>query len=273
MKPSPLRTWVKRLHQSVDSLYSRLVGAAPLGKEISHQRERLSFECFSDFTYSRHSHFGRFLIPESYRGLSRRTCDLKTYQDLFTYTLICDNLPAGARLLEIGGGNSRVARWLEGQFEIWNLDKLEGAGHGPVAGAGEHEPRLVRDYIGSFNQALADHSFDCVFSISTMEHVPEDRSTFADILADTRRLLKPGGVCFHTIDIVLKDGGFWPHRFIDYLYESNVPLNPRVPVEQISADPDLWMLSAYAYYSHWFARTRRPFNAFGRPVAYQVWWR
>lgn len=273
MKPSPLRNTFRLAHRRVDQIAARLAGSRPLGQEAAAHRQPISLAGFAGFTSARHSHFERFIIPPAYRSLHRRFCDLKTYQDLFAYTLIRDVIPAGARLLEIGGGTSRVIPLLEDHYEVWNLDKMEGAGHGPVAAPAAVQPRLVRDYIGAFNPQFDDHSFDCVFSISTLEHVPEDDQVFANIVADIRRLLKPGGISFHTIDIVLKGDSYWPHRFIDYLYANGVPANPRLSPAEILSDPDLWTLSPYAYYSHWFGRTRQRYGSFGRPTGCQVWWR
>ncbi|MBK8551291.1 MAG: hypothetical protein IPL53_09635 [Ignavibacteria bacterium] len=37
------------------------------------------------------------------------------------------------KILEIGGGDSRILKHFSKDFECWNLDKMEGLGNGPVA--------------------------------------------------------------------------------------------------------------------------------------------
>jgi SAM-dependent methyltransferase len=45
---------------------------------------------------------------------------------------------------------------------------------------------------------LADASFDCVFSNSVLEHIP--RNVIAACFAESRRLVKPGGIVFHSVN-------------------------------------------------------------------------
>ena len=46
-----------------------------------------------------------------------------------------------------------------------------------------------------------DDFFDCIFSVSTLEHVPVDRRV--GVLRDIHRALAPGGMELHTIDIAI----------------------------------------------------------------------
>jgi len=45
---------------------------------------------------------------------------------------------------------------------------------------------------------LEPSSFDCFFSIDTLEHIPPE--DLREILVEAKRLLKPGGFCVHCID-------------------------------------------------------------------------
>ncbi|MEP6863175.1 MAG: methyltransferase domain-containing protein [Deltaproteobacteria bacterium] len=45
---------------------------------------------------------------------------------------------------------------------------------------------------------LADASFDCVFSNSVLEHIP--RNVIAACFAESRRIVKPGGIVFHSVN-------------------------------------------------------------------------
>ncbi|GAI29988.1 unnamed protein product, partial [marine sediment metagenome] len=148
---------------------------------VPNMRESLSekrpdADDFDDFTYSKKSHFALFkgYDVELYgKSIDPDACDLKAYQDLLVFSFIKENIPRGSRILDIGGGKSRILNYFKNNYECWNLDKLEGLGNGPVA-VGSEGCRLVKDYIGCFNKELPDNYFDFVFSISALEHVPED---------------------------------------------------------------------------------------------------
>lgn len=45
---------------------------------------------------------------------------------------------------------------------------------------------------------LPDHSIDCVFSVTTFEHIPPD--VLVDIVLETKRILTPTGIAVHLID-------------------------------------------------------------------------
>jgi hypothetical protein len=72
-----------------------------------------------------------FTLMPIYQRQTLNSCDLKVYQDLFVYSFILENIPKGARILEVGGGESRIISCLKEDYEFWNLDKLEGQGQGP----------------------------------------------------------------------------------------------------------------------------------------------
>src|SRR5437773_1657923 len=61
---------------------------------------------FQEFAYSKYSHFSNFEIPDPYQGYRLEACELKVYQDLFIYNFLLRNVKPGAKLLEIGGGES-----------------------------------------------------------------------------------------------------------------------------------------------------------------------
>lgn len=130
------------------------------------------------------------------------TARLKDIQDAFALAML-QNEPPG-RLLELGGGDSRVLPSLSKRHECWNIDKLIGEGGGPVKTRLPKRVRIVRDYMGSFNPEIPDGAFDVVFSISAVEHIPD--SAFADAMRDCYRVLKPGGRMYHAIDVYLFDG-------------------------------------------------------------------
>jgi len=230
----------------------------------------------ADFSYSRLSHF------ELFRDLPFRshnvgdpdpaTCDLKVYQDYLTYCFIRRSVPGGARILEVGGGDSRILRFLSTEYECWSADKCEGFGNGPVQFTSPHY-RTVFDYVGSFNRELPDAYFDLVFSISALEHTPEDQEVFANILADINRVLKRGRPSFHCFDAVLyADGTSWVNGLIPYL-GANAPLTtPVAPMREIQNNSDTYVMSQAAYDATWQSITGVPYSVFGRPLSINLCW-
>jgi SAM-dependent methyltransferase len=95
---------------------------------------------------------------------------------------------SGARVLEIGGGSgyqaSVIASW---SCEVTSVD-LAGR---PVP---EKEYFPVQDYDGRYIPIPAAGA-DVVFSSNVLEHVPH----LPEILAEIRRVLKPGGLAIHTV--------------------------------------------------------------------------
>ena len=49
--------------------------------------------------------------------------------------------------------------------------------------------------------SLPSHSYDAIYSISTIEHIPVDEHQ--SLMAEIARLLKPGGRCVLTVDLFL----------------------------------------------------------------------
>ena len=116
----------------------------------------------------------------------------------------------GARILEVGGGESRVLdRVTAAGNECWNADDFGGSGNGPLHMPKRTEYKIVPVLLGSFSPDIPSNYFDFVFSISVVEHIPgRDLAAF---FADACRVLKPGGVMFHAIDLYLYDDHERPH--------------------------------------------------------------
>jgi len=237
-------------------------------------RRNVTAHNFHNFTYSKRSHFQSLRRHNDNKAESINDCDLKIYQDMLVYNFILDNFPRGARLLEIGGGDSRVITWLKHRYEFWNLDKLEGVGNGLTAIPEIAGVRLVRDYIGAFSEELTNGYFDGVFSISVMEHVPTDPATMGNISNDVLRLLKPGGFSLHCIDAVIKKTNIKIHPLVQYLYNTVEIINPFIGEDAIRNDPDLWGMSSSAYNRLWSAACKNlDYETFGIPISYNLLWR
>lgn len=233
-------------------------------------------ENVADFSYSKLSHFRLFRNLEfrSYNvgDPDPAICDLKVYQDYLTYCFIRRNVAPGSRILEVGGGDSRVLKFFSSDYECWNADKCEGLGNGPVQFSSPHY-RIVYDYVGSFNTELPARYFDFVFSISALEHTPEDQAVRVNVLADLSRVLKPGGQSLHCFDAILRTAGrTWVNGLIPYLYR-HAPVTTRlVPVAEIDADPDTYAMSQQAYEANWQPITKEPYGTFGRAISLSLFW-
>lgn len=226
---------------------------------------------FGNFTYSKNSHFAKFKRFGWALNTKPETCDLKVYQDLLVYNFIIQNIPLGSKLLEIGGGQSRLIEVLKDDYECWNLDKFEGVGNGPVSAYEAKDHRIVLDYIGNFNQALPDNYFDCVFSISTLEHIwPEDNENFKNICDDIDRVLKPGGLCLCCIDIVLRPTEMWTNGILPYMIKNIKMLHPITPFAEITLDPDTYFMSKIAYERSWHGVINKTYEDFGKPLSYNL---
>lgn len=126
---------------------------------------------------------------------------LKGVQDTFILSQLTGR--TGLKVLEMGGGASRVLPHLADTNECWNADKLEGVGDGPKRIPQSKGIKLVRAFVSEFSPELPDNYFDVVFSISVVEHVPDPE--YADMIKDCARILKPGGMLIHAIDAYLVD--------------------------------------------------------------------
>jgi hypothetical protein len=232
----------------------------------------------AEFTYSKLAHFDLF------RGLPFQSfnvgdpdpavCDLKVYQDYLTYCFIRNNIPRGSKILEVGGGDSRILKYFSSEHECWNIDKYEGLGNGPV-GFTSPDYKIVYDFIGSFNPALPGGHFDLVFSISALEHTPDDSLVRSALAEDIERVLKPGGFSFHCLDIVLRPGSgrHWYNTLISYFYEVREVLNPLVGPAEVLSDPRTYFMSEAAYDASWKTILQAPYEAFGLPASYNLLWR
>ena len=141
--------------------------------------------------------------------------DLKNVQRPWTVKAILGTVPLGSKLLEIGGGLPLVAGMLtELDYQVTLVDAYEGMGNGPT----EYETyvqqfpdvKLVKSYFGSDLSGYDESSFDCIYSISVLEHIPQQG--IKEIYEGIRKFLKPGGLSIHCIDVVIQGNGTQGHE-------------------------------------------------------------
>jgi len=126
---------------------------------------------------------------------------LKTWQDMAVYERLRD--ATGLRIAEIGGGASRILPKLAEHNTCFNVDKFTGQHGGPKTEHIIDGVTNVPAYLGEYSLDLPDNSFDVVFSVNVVEHVPHTATVaFID---DLLRILKPGGVCYHAMSMYVGD--------------------------------------------------------------------
>ncbi|MYL83379.1 glycosyltransferase [Desulfovibrio aerotolerans] len=225
---------------------------------------------FLPWRTSRKSHFAAFTPPPPLAFRDAGLADLKYYQHLLAWQVLTASLPDGARVLEIGGGVARLGHALAARFDYTNLDPLAGCGSGPTSAPAEYPGRLVRAALGEFSSALANASFDAVFSVSALENVPDDPDGWRDLTADLARLARPGGLHLHLFDVVARPDGPWTCGFLPYLLARLGRRDELIPFHEIAADPDWHHLSQAAYERNWLPVTGVPFAAFGRAFSWNL---
>jgi hypothetical protein len=150
---------------------------------------------------------------ESLDELSQITAfdgDLKNVQRPWAVKAVLANGPAPARLLEIGGGEPIVSGFLsELGYDVTLVDPYDGFGNGPTDYQRYVEffphVRIVREYFRPGMDALEAGSFDAIFSISVLEHIPSDAlSSCFEAMAE---FLRPEGVSIHCFDFIVQGPG------------------------------------------------------------------
>ncbi|MBU1288230.1 MAG: methyltransferase domain-containing protein, partial [Alphaproteobacteria bacterium] len=163
---------------------------------------------------------------------SKLSFQLKTMQDLAMYALLRGM--KDQTIAEIGGGDSRILPQLAKSNRCFNIEPFEGADNGPKGEVKIAGVENIRTTVGRFDPTLKDASFDVVFSVSVVEHVADPE--FPAFLEDNIRILKPGGVMYHAIDMYLSDSptDFWRDRF-DMYRKAVTERDDLVPIGPIGA--------------------------------------
>lgn len=135
--------------------------------------------------------------------------DLKDVQRPWMIKSIIENLPVGSKLLEIGGGEPVAADALQRLgYEVTIVDPYDGSGNGPhiYGNYVKNYPgvKIIKSYFDE-NTPLQLQAYDCIFSISVLEHVPHLK--LKDVFSGISKFLKPGGCSIHCTDLVI--AGEW----------------------------------------------------------------
>jgi glycosyltransferase involved in cell wall biosynthesis/SAM-dependent methyltransferase len=191
--------------------------------------------------------------------------DLKNVQRPWTVKAILGMVPRGSRLLEIGAGEPWIADILSrAGYEVWIADPYDGSGNGPTELEQFMEEcpnvRFLRDFFGDQLLDVPAAMFDCIYSVSVLEHIDDD-----GLLAMGRgmkRFLKPDGVSLHAIDHVQRGMGqredLQRLELLSRMFGiEDVEL--RSTLQRLDRDLDVYTLSAEAF-NYW--RGQRPYDEF-----------
>jgi glycosyltransferase involved in cell wall biosynthesis/SAM-dependent methyltransferase len=145
-------------------------------------------------------------------SLATASRDLKDVQRPWAVKAILGSVEPGARLLEIGAGEPLVAELLARLgYDVTVVDPYDGRDRGPadvdaVKTAAPH----VRVVQGLFPRDVGDdEQFDCIYSISVLEHLPAD--ALDGLGEQIARFGRNGGRTIHAIDHVLRGPGDAEH--------------------------------------------------------------
>jgi Methyltransferase domain len=152
---------------------------------------------------------------ENLSPLATKSGDLKDVQRPWMIKAVLGSVPRGARLLEIGAGEPIVADLLARLgYQLTVVDPYDGSGNGPreyeYFRATYPHIRFLREELTEAVTGLEPASFDCVYSISVIEHIPIPQ--VPRLCAGIKKfLIASTGITIHAIDHVLMGQGDLHH--------------------------------------------------------------
>ena len=189
---------------------------------------------------------------ETMPGLASASGDMKNAQRCWMVKAVLSSVPRGGRLIEIGAGEPLVAGLLSRLgYEVIVVDPYDGSGNGPREYSrftrAYPDLRFVRDQFPP-REGLRD-AFDCVYSISVLEHVPLE--AIDGVIAGAAELLdERGGCSIHAVDHVLAGWGAEAHREGLERIAAASGLDADAldrTVKEMELDPETYLVSAEAH--------------------------
>ncbi|MDQ2840819.1 MAG: class I SAM-dependent methyltransferase [Acidobacteriota bacterium] len=98
-------------------------------------------------------------------------------------------------------------------YEVWIVDPYDGSGNGPsdfqLFSSECPKVRFIRDHFWEKLSQLRPSTFDCIYSISVLEHLGP--AGLVSVTAGLGRFLKPEGTHLHAVDHVHRGNGADAH--------------------------------------------------------------
>lgn len=132
---------------------------------------------------------------------------LKDVQRPWVVKAILGTVPVGSKILEIGGGEPLVSGFLQQLgYQVTLIDPYDGTGNGPR----QYEQfkrtypkvRILKEYFKKDAPPLTGETFDCIFSVSVLEHIPTEE--LQSLFEGVAQFLNPGGYSIHCVDDVVE---------------------------------------------------------------------
>lgn len=198
--------------------------------------------------------------------------DLKDLQRPAALKMILGLIAPGSNVLEVGAGEPHVAHALsELGYHVTVVDPYNGSGNGPTEF--EHyvrkfpRVRIIRELFTDELSTLEPNAFECIYSISVLEHVHQPAIT--SLFRGIKQFLKPGGFSVHLIDHVLsgRDKVFHLQQLatifalqseLSQETASQVAVDLASISDQMAGNPDTYYLSAEGH-NRW--RGTKPYDA------------
>jgi hypothetical protein len=187
--------------------------------------------------------------------------DLKDAQRPWVLKAILGTIPPGGKLLEIGAGDPWVADLLSRLgYQVTVIDPYDGRDRGPDQfDSFKNQFPKITFLRGLFPEGLhgeVDSKFDCIYSISVLEHLPHDAisSVMTGIALHSRG---PEALTIHAIDHVHLGNGAEHHLANLGLMAKCFGFREReLPelLKNMDADPETYFLAAEAH-NRWRGKT------------------
>jgi glycosyltransferase involved in cell wall biosynthesis len=210
---------------------------------------------------------------EHLRKIATHNGDLKDAQRPWMLKAILAHVAPGGRLLEIGAGEPFVADLLSSLgYDVWVVDPYDGFGNGPTEfelfKSRYPKLRFLRQYFSGADDQLPKHGFDCIYSISVLEHVPDD--LIPGVFNGIRACLRRDGWTIHAIDHVLRGDGAASHLDKLQVVAARCGVSPEdlnYELAAAAADTETYYLSAEGH-NRWRGST--PYSDFPMRVCISV---